>query len=209
MAQRRQNERCECFGSSRTTRMTRSLNDASTRTGSRSARATSLIFTLSSSRTMHLTQQLAETVAGAHDTHLERRHSDPGKPRHLVVGQFLHILQQKRFALLRAKPLQGAIDLLTPGTLLGRMVLRRTQESRFVEDERFRPPTTACAQSPTPVDENAEQPGAEALRVVAPCKRAIRAGKRVLQRFFGILTVAEHVQRVPGVPIAVALHETA
>jgi len=89
------------------------------------------------------------------------------------------------------------------------MFLRRTQERRFIKDERLRPPTAACADRPTPVDENAKQPGAEALRVVAPRKRAIGAGKRVLQRFFGVLTVAEHVQRIPGVPIAVALHESA
>src|ERR1700759_2295037 len=74
-------------GNARTAFITRASNDSLTGTGARSSRAMSFILGSYSSRTMHLTQQLTETITGAHDSHLERRHSDSRELRHLVVTQ--------------------------------------------------------------------------------------------------------------------------
>src|SRR5947209_8520992 len=107
----------------RTLDMTRSSKDASSDTGAFSSRAISLIRTSASSRTVHLAQQLTEPVAGAHHAHLQRRYADPRQLRHLIVTQFVHILQKERFPLLRTQLLQRPIDLLPPRRLLGGMLV--------------------------------------------------------------------------------------
>src|SRR3954467_4299407 len=101
-------------------------------------------FSMNGSRsgsTMHFLQQFTEPVAGAQHAHLERRYSDAGQLRHLLVTQVLDILHQKRFALVRPELLHGAIDLFTPRVTIRRVLLRRAQQCRFVGDER---PPAAC-----------------------------------------------------------------
>src|SRR5512146_3114467 len=120
--------------------MTRSLNERLIRTGRCSSRAMSSMFTMSSSRTVHLTQQVAEPVACAHHAHLERRHADAGHPRHLLVSQLFDVLEQERLSLFRAQLLEGSLDLLAPGRAVLRVLLGSAEHRRLVNDEGARAP---------------------------------------------------------------------
>src|SRR5581483_7312769 len=124
--------------------MTRSSTPELTGTGPRRLRAI-LFIPISSSRTVHLAQQLAEPLAGAHHAHLERRYTNSRELRHLLVSQILDVLQQKRFPLLQTQPLQRSIDLFAPGGLLGGMLLRRIEKRHLVRDERTRSTAAPCA----------------------------------------------------------------
>src|SRR5581483_7502524 len=103
----------------RTASITRASKAALTRTGSRSSRPISRIFRSSSSRTVHLTQQLTESIARTHHAHLQGRNPNPRQLRHFVVAKLFDILQDERFALIRPQLLQRAVDLFAPGALLG------------------------------------------------------------------------------------------
>src|SRR5512138_497105 len=189
--------------------MTRSLNERSTCTGFCSSRAISSKFTMSSSRTVHLTQQVAKSLAGAHDAHLQRRDSDSGQLRHLVVPHLLAVLEQKRFSLLGTQAVQRAIDFLAPRRTVFWMLLRRTEQRRLVSHEGARTPSTSCASGSAPIDQNAKQPSAKALRIFAPRQGAVGAREGVLQRLFRILPIAEHVKRVPRVLVAISFDQFA
>ena len=81
---------------------------------------------------MNLTEQLTEAIAGAHDTHLQRRHPNSREPRHLVVTHVFDVLEQKRFSLLRTQTVQRAIDLLAPRRAIGRMIVRRGKQREII-----------------------------------------------------------------------------
>ena len=123
---------------------------------------------LSMSGTAHLLQQHAQAVARAHHSHLQRRNADAGQLRHLVVPHPFHVLEEERFALLGPQFGQRPIDLLPPRPLLGRMLLRRRQQRALVGQERARAPRPPRPGRPAAIDENAEQPGAEPFRILAP-----------------------------------------
>ena len=48
------------------------------------------------------------------------------------------------------------------------MIFRRVEQRYLVGDERPRPPSPPRPDASTAIDENAEQPCAEALRILAP-----------------------------------------
>src|SRR6185436_8446346 len=101
LMRRDQSPNRECRGSRRTARITRSSRRGLTRTGFRSSPAIRSILRSSLSDIVHLAQQLTEAVAGAHDTHLQRRHTYTRELRHLVVTQLFHVLQQEGLPLFR------------------------------------------------------------------------------------------------------------
>src|SRR5262249_40199965 len=129
------------------------------------------------------------------------------QPRHFVVPQLFHVLQQERFALLRPEPPERAVDLLAPRALLRRVILRRLVQRHFVGHERAGASPTPRANRTTAIYENAKKPSPETFRIFATGERSIRSGERVLQRLFRILAIAEHVQRIPRVPISVPRYQ--
>src|SRR4029077_13183036 len=116
-------------------------------------------------------QQLTKSVAGAHHPHLQRRNTDSRELRHFIVAHVFDVLQQKRFSLLGTQMLQGAIDFFTPRSALRRVILRRLENSGLVDDERLRPAPPSRSQRSAAIDENTEQPCAEALRILTPRQR--------------------------------------
>src|SRR5689334_7765036 len=214
--------RWRCRGMARTASITPRSNSSSSCTGRRSSDATrwiqrSVMFRIIHLRTpplhTHLaivadvTQQLTQPIAGTHDAHLERRHAGARQSRHLVVAQLLHVLEQKCFALLGAQPAQRPVDLFAPRVPLCRMLFGGIVQRQIVADERARAATAARSDGPTAIYENTKQPRAESLRILTPGERSIRARERVLQGFLRVLAIAQHVERVPRVPIAISLHQ--
>src|SRR4029077_4717351 len=111
--------------------------------------------------------------------------------------------------LLRAEALERAIDFLAPSHRVSRVIHRGVEKRSLVNDEC---PRSAAAPGPdrtTAIDENAEQPCAEALRILASDQRSIGARKGVLKRLFRVLTIAEHVGGVARVPVSIPLDQDA
>src|SRR5687768_14771128 len=151
----------------RTRTITRRSNDSSRRTGACSSWTSISSVVRPQSATVNLPQQNAQPITGAHDSHFQRRDPDTRDLRHLVVPQLLHVLQQERLALVSAQLAKGALDFLAPHRLFSRMLLRRIEQRGLVVNERLTPSHAPCPTRPTPIDEYAEQPGAEALGILA------------------------------------------
>ena len=60
---------------------------------------------------------------------------------------------------------------------------------------------------PAAVDDDAEEPGAEPLRLPAARQRPVRPHEAVLQRFLSVFPVSQHVKRVAPELVAVARHQ--
>src|SRR5262249_54105687 len=148
-------------GRSRTARITRTSNDELTRSARFSSRAIWSIRLSWSSSTVHLTQQLTQAVAGAHDTHLQRRDPNPPEPRHLVIAQIFYVLQQEGFPLSRPELRQCTFDLSPPCAAIGRMLHGRRQECYVVDDERAPAAPAPSPERAAAIHQNAEQPSSE------------------------------------------------
>src|SRR5512139_1752572 len=124
------------------------------------------------SATLHLMQQHAKPLARSFDSHLQGGHTDTGERRHLIVPQFLDMLQQERLPLILIEPLQGAYQFLTPCRALGRVLFGGTEEGDVVVDERALPATPPCSGSPAAIGQDAEEPRREPLRVITLGQRS-------------------------------------
>src|SRR6185503_3332780 len=197
----------------RTRAITPSSKASPKRTGCCRCSATRLSSSSSFSRIPYLThlpyirEQLAQTLARTHHPHLQRGDPDTRHPRHLVVAEILHVLEQKRLTLLRPQPCQRMLDLFPPGVALGRMIFRCLEQRRLVGDERPNAAAASCSGRATAIEQNAKQPSAEPFRIVTPRQRSVRPREGILQRFLRILSIAQHVERVPRVPIAITCYQ--
>src|SRR3982751_1981292 len=70
-------------------------------------------------------------------------------------------------------------------------------------DKHLAAPRCAGADRATAVHEDAIEPGAKALGIAA-LERAVCAHERILQRFFSVLMIADHVNSIAPQAIAVA-----
>src|SRR5205085_2400691 len=145
-----------CRGRRRTAAMTRASNDGLTggESGARSSRAIRSICLSSSLRTVHLAQQLTESIARAHDTHLERRHTNPRLLLRIVVAHVFDVLQEEGFPLLGVELLELAIDLFAPRGSIRRMLFRLIEDRSLVDYEGSSPPPASSTKRPTSVDED-------------------------------------------------------
>src|SRR5690242_17830029 len=179
--------RCLCRGIARTASITPRSNSSSRRTGRRSSAATRwiqrsglcrIIYLGTSSLHTHLaivtdvTQQFSQSLAGTHDAHLERRYAGARQPRHLVVAQLFHVLEQECLALLGAQPAQRPVDLFAPRAALRRMLLGRFMQRDVIAVERPGAAPAARTNGATAIYENTKQPRAEPLRILTPRERS-------------------------------------
>src|SRR5664279_328364 len=192
-----------------------SKSAASMRSGRRSSSA-ALFSTSSTSaaasdsscwRILSLRQHPPHSLAGALHSHLERRYACPGDHRHLLVLHLLHVLHQKRLALIDIEPRQRPPDLLAQRARIRRMIERNRVVPVLRRHEAPLPPRVPSAGRSASIRENREQPTAEARTIAAPMERSIPTHERILQRLLGILPVAEHVQRESRVSIPVSGNE--
>src|SRR5215203_5934450 len=189
--------------------MTRRSKDSSRRTGCCNSWTIISSVVRPQSATVNLPQQDAQPITGAHDPHFQGRDTDAGDLGHLVVSQFFHVLQEKRFSLVGAQFTERAVDLLPPHRLLRRMLLRRIEQGGLIVYECLSPSHAPCPTRPTPIDEDAEQPRTESLGVLAARQRSVRAGERILQRLLRIFPIAQHVHGIPRVLVPVSRDERA
>jgi hypothetical protein len=117
--------------------------------------------------TLHLLEQHSQPLARSFNPHLQGGYTDTGDHRHIVVPQFLDVLQQERFPLIVIEQLQGAIQLFAPSRALRRVLLGGGQEGDFVVDEGSLPPTPPRSGSPAAISQDAEEPGSESLWFIA------------------------------------------
>src|SRR5256886_6591216 len=160
-----------------------------------------------SSNTFRLTENDLQLLAGAFHPHLQRRYPHAGQLRHLLVLQVLDVLEEERFPVFRGEPAERPADGIVPLGAVGRTRERRTAERRVVAHEQPRAARCRSARCAAPVHEDAVQPGAESLWIVAARERAMRPDERVLQRFLRVLPVPEHVYGVAAEAVTVPCDE--
>src|SRR5262249_53257538 len=179
-------------------------------TGRRSCWITRATTSSSRSNMLRLSQILLQLLAGPLDPHLERRNAGAGQLRDLLVLEVLDVLEQERLAVLRVEPRQRAIDGIAPLQAIGVITagVGRAIQRIHIMHEHPAAPGRARAGRATTVDEDAVQPGAEARRIAAR-QRAVGAYERVLQRFFRVFTVPDHMHGVAPQAIAIASNQHA
>src|SRR2546425_4801420 len=126
------------------------------------------------SNTLRLPENDLQLLAGAFHPHLQRRNPRAGQLRHLLVLQILHVLEEERFPVFRGEPAERPADGIVPLGALGRTGERGTAERRVVAHEQPRAARCPSARRAAPVHEDAVQPGAESLWLVAARARAMR-----------------------------------
>ena len=82
--------------------------------------------------TLHLMEQHSQPLARSFDPHFEGGDTDTGDHRHVIVPQFLDVLQEECLPLIRIEALQGAIQFFSPCRALGRVLLGGAVERDFV-----------------------------------------------------------------------------
>src|SRR5450755_3735443 len=75
--------------------------------------------------------------------------------------------------------------------------------------ERLAATNAPCSTRPAPVDEDTKKPCPKTLWLLASSERPVGPGEGILQRLLGILPIAQHVHRVPGVSVAIARNQRA
>src|SRR5688572_10037353 len=157
--------------------------------------------------TLHLLEQHSQPLARSFDPHLQGGNTDTGDHRHVVIPQLFHVLQQKRFALIRIEALQGSVQLFSPCRTLGRMLFRSAEEGQFVVDERPLPATPPSSGSPAAIGQDTEEPGGEPLWFIALGQRSIGTDEGILHRLLRILPAPEHPYRITSVLSPVSRHD--
>src|SRR5256884_197895 len=159
------------------------------------------------SNTLRLPENELQLLAGALDSHLQRRDARPRQPRHFVVLEVLDVLEEERLAVFRRESGERPADGVVPLRALGRAGERSAGEGRVVPHEQPPAPRRTRAGGPAPVDQDTVQPRAEPLRNVAAGERAIPANEGVLQCLLRVFAISEHVHGVAAQTVAVACDE--
>ena len=115
------------------------------------------------------------------------------------------MLEQKRLSVLRREPREGAIYRVVPPQPVYQIGIgRRVRSALCVANEESAPSRCSSAHRPTAVYEDAVQPRPEPAGVVAPRERSVCPYECVLQCFFRVLPVANHVHGVAAEAVAIA-----
>src|SRR2546427_10754463 len=106
------------------------------------------------SNTLRLSENELQLLAGALDSHLQRRDARSRQPRHFVVLEVLDVLEQERLAVFRRESGERPADGVVPLRALGRAGKRSAVEGRVVPHEQPPAPRRTRAGGPAPVDQD-------------------------------------------------------
>jgi hypothetical protein len=159
------------------------------------------------SDTLYLLKQPAKSLAGALDSHFQSGDPDTGQLRHFVVPKLLNVLEEKRLPLIIIEQQQRAVNLLAPRRSIGRMFLGGIEKRDLIAHERLFSTTPPRSDRPTPIGKDAKEPGTKPFWIIAFRQGPIGPNKRVLQRFFSVLSDSEHAYRVTRELCPVPRHE--
>src|SRR5437870_7406722 len=160
-------------GSALISRMTRPSSAGSIWTGRRRCRAMRSITSSTGSNTLGLFQHHLELLARPLDAHLQRGDTRAGEPRHVLVLELLDMLEEERLSRVGRETRQRPSDRVVPFGPPVRSRQRRGLECRRIVHEPAGPARGARARRAAPVHQNAVQPRAETLGVVAARQPAI------------------------------------
>src|SRR5438132_10277336 len=189
--------------------ITRPSSAGSIRTGWRTWLTIRSTGSCRSSNTFRLPENDLQLLASTFHPHLQRRNPRAGQLRHLLVFQVLDVLEEERLPVFRGEAAQRPADGVVPLGALGRTGERHTVQRRVVAHEQPRASRGPPARRAASVHEDAVEPRAESLGIVAARERAMRPDERVLQRFLRVLLVSEHVHGVAAEAITVPCDERA
>ena len=150
---------------------------------------------------MPVRQELAQPRAGAIDLSLEGHYAHTSERRDLWVGQLLDVLEDERLAIDRIDLIEGALG-FGPPVCVG-WSRRGAYRLRFARQ----PALAHCsAKGPCPalIDDDAEEPVAELIRLLRPGQGLKSPNESGLQRFVGGIVGAEHANGVARMDIAIA-----
>src|SRR5919109_1930303 len=122
-------------GSRETVSITRASRPASIATGRRNWSTTRAIRSSSRSNTLRLPENRLQLLAGPLHAHLERRHPRAREPRHFLVVEVLHVLEEERLAVLGREPREGAPHVIVLLGSCGGARLRDAVERDFIAHE--------------------------------------------------------------------------
>jgi hypothetical protein len=149
-------------------------------------------------------------LAGALDTHLERRHAESGHFGHVFVGQILGILQDDCFAMFRVESSQrgrqigGKISATILVFVAGGKIGNRVEADRRISCAAF-----AREHRSAFVDENLHEPRPELAAFLIPIEEPVGAYERVLRGVLRIGAIAEHAHREANAPTIMPIDEDA
>src|SRR5574338_1653993 len=109
------------------------------------------------SRTFHLREAQPQELAGALDSHFQRRYAGAGNLSHFLVLEAFHVTQEKGFPLRGRQSSQRRLDLFTPHDRV-HIGWRSLVMREVAVHEHAGPPRLAPHHGPTAVRQNAEQP---------------------------------------------------
>lgn len=152
-------------------------------------------------------QQHTQPLARSFDPHFQGGNTNTGDRRHVIVPQFLDVLQQECFPLIRIQSLQCAFQFFSPCRSFGRVLLGGAVEGDVVVDERSLPAAPPRSGSPAAISQDAKEPWSEALRLITLGQRSIGPDEGVLQRFFRVLPTTEHSYGITPELRPISLHD--